>query len=800
MKMKKKGAKILIWCTVGVALTVAVLIASIGIYASVAIDFSRDEAMFLSSKGDNVTKLYYDGSGLCGSDPEKYEPIELESVSGALSRREWCALDEISPYLVNAFIATEDRRFFTHNGVNIFRTAGAAVKYIFDKERGYGGSTITQQVIKNISGDSERSVKRKVDEIIRAMHLEHRHSKEEILEVYMNIIPLGEGVSGVGLAAERYFGKEVSEITPAEAATVVALANAPTRYNPYTSYDACLEKRNVILGSMLECGYISREEYEGEIVTPILLTERETHTDRVSSWFCETVIDEVCSDLMAERGYTYSAARKLVMLGGLSIYTTMDYGAQRILTEYFENTDNFPSDVSSGLEYSMVICDSSSADLRAIVGGVGKKCANRITNQALTLHTPASTLKPLALYAPLIDSGRISWSTVFDDVPLSFKEGEEGEYIPYPRNSPDVYDGLTSVAAAIEKSKNTVALRLYEMLGGRQIFDFLTEKIGFSTLVESKTLSDGRKITDIAPSPLAFGQLSYGVSLRALTEAYTTFPNEGMLYSGRSYILCLGGDGEVLVNKSMEGERVYSRETSRIMTQLLMRVCESGTARSLTLDELVSVAGKTGTSGANRDKLFVGYTPYYTAGIWSGFGNGVGSVGAYSKNQIRIWDEVMRLIHSERLEGEHTLREFSTAGLIRYPYCVDSGKLFTPTCIKDVRGDRVELGYFKRGSEPRERCDVHILCDYDVFLGGVAVNPTFSGFVTRVALLDIPWRSFPTEVYITDAQYVYRRVRGEIAFPDTAELPYFYYSLEQGNYAGVSKGRRQYNCANIYRR
>lgn len=789
---KKKKHKILLIVLCITSVLVLGVVFGIAVYATSNVDFDNDEKLFEASKEENITRFYYDASGNYGKKLDEYVPVEFECLSGAVNKMKWCKYSDIPNVLKNAFIATEDRRFFEHHGINFKRTLGAMFNYIIRSDNNYGGSTITQQVIKNISGDNERTAKRKINEIIRAYHLEYSHSKEEIFELYMNIIPLGEGVAGVSLASEVYFNKLPTELNTEESATIVALTNAPGRYNPYKNYDACLEKRNTVIASMYECGYIDEAEFKRATASPIILNNRVDSGIDVSSWYVETVCNELCADIMERYGYSKDTARIYIQRGGLSVYTTMDYNAQQIIDRYFEDKNNFPSDIENGLNYSFVLCDSESADLRAIEGGVGKKAENRILNFACVKRPPASTLKPLALYAPLIDSGRITWATVFDDVPVKFNVDSTGEYSVYPQNSPQVYDGLIPVSEALANSKNTVAIRLLYLLGVKNAFKGLSDRFDFGKYL----LSD----KDMSESPLALGQLTNGIPLRALTEAYTSFSADGVLYSGRSYVLCKDRSGKSVIEKGSDGERVFSAECARIMNQLLMGVVEHGTARRITLKDIVDVAGKTGTSGASRDRLFVGYTPYFVGGIWSGYSNSDKSVGVYSQNQIKVWDDIMKLIHENHIgRGEH-VKTFSTRGLVRASFCVDSGKCFSPKCIKDPRGSRISYGYFKRGSEPQGECDRHVLCDYDIFLRGVAVNPTFVGFIKEIALLDIPERSFPTQVYITDAEYTWRNMSEINTFGDSHDVPYYIYAIPDGEYVGISKSKKQFNSSNIYRR
>ncbi len=789
---KSKKQKFLLIFLITVSLLVLGIVFGISVYATSNVDFDNDEKLFDAAKEENVTRFYYDASGWCGQIPEKYIPVEFECISGAAKKMRWCKYSDIPDVLKNAFIATEDRSFFEHHGVNLKRTLGAVFNYVIHSKNNYGGSTITQQVIKNISGDNERTAKRKINEIIRAYHLEYTHSKEEIFEVYMNIIPLGEGVAGVSLASEVYFNKTPGELSTEEAATIVALTNAPGRYNPYKNYDACLEKRNTVILCMHQCGYIDENEFNRATASPIVLNRRSDLGTDVSSWYVETVCDELCADIMERYGYSKETARIYIQKGGLSVYTTMDYNAQEIINRYFEDKSNFPSDIENGLNYSFVLCDSESADLRAIVGGVGRKTQSRILNFASVKRPPASTLKPLALYAPLIDSGEITWATVFDDVPVRFSVDPLGEYIPYPQNSPQVYDGLVPVSSALANSKNTVAIQLLHLLGTQNTYKNLSRNFGFDKYL----LSD----KDMSESPLALGQLTEGIPLRALTEAYTSFSADGMMYSGRSYVMCKDRNGKTVIEKKREGRRIFSTQCARIMNQLLMGVTEHGTAKRITLKDIVDVAGKTGTSGASRDRLFVGYTPYFVGGIWSGYNNADKSVGVYSQNQIKIWDDVMKLIHEKHIGSDERVRSFSTAGLVRASFCVDSGKYFSPKCIKDPRGSRISYGYFKPGSEPRGECDRHVLCDYDIFLRGVAVNPTFVGFIKEIALLDISERKFPTQIYITDAEYTWRNISEINAFGNEYNVPFFIYAIPEGEYVGISKSKKQFNSSNIYRR
>ena len=751
----KKGKKIRIF---GIAVfsflaLLTVFLTVVFYYVRGGVDFSVDESLFIKSKGGNITRFYYDGSyGKC-----EYAPIELCSLEPQENKKQWYSYDDIGDNVKNAFLAVEDRRFYKHKGVDIKRTGFAFVNYFLHIKPKFGGSTITQQVIKNISGDDEQTVTRKLTEMIRASHIEKTHSKEEIFELYLNIVPMGEGILGVGLASEYYFGKNPDSLTVAEAATLVGITNAPTRYNPHTRPEACIEKRNRVLYSMFDFGVIDENEYIEALNSPLIVTQK-SDTDLINSWFVETVCDDVARDLSERFEMSENAARFLIMNGGLSVYTTVNPEIQGILEKYFENESNLPEAVKNGLNYSMTVVDSHNGNLVGIIGGAGKKQGNRLLNYALVPQTPGSVLKPLALYAPLINSKRINWATVFDDAPVYFNKNNNGDYLPYPRNYPDKYYGLTTVSNALRDSKNTIAVRLYNLLDKKEIFNSLKNDFGFDTLVESKKTSNGKKITDIALSPLALGQLTYGVPLRTLTEAYTVFPSEGLVRSGRSYLMVYDSSGEVLIENKPEEKRVFSVECSRIMNKMLSEVTERGTAKQITLDSIVDTAGKTGTSGNDLDRFFIGYTPYYTAGIWCGYSDNQKSIGRQSISHIEIWDYVMKEIHETALKNTEITESFSVGGLEYLPYCKDSGKLFTERCLYDPRSSRLEYGYFTADNKPEGMCDRHIICLY----GGTGEEITTKrnskkGF-GLLSLLDIPERNFPVEVYITDEEFNYKKL------------------------------------------
>ena len=782
MKKQKKviGAISITIFAVSLTLAIAFAIFAFTIYKDIS--FEADEELFESSRSFESTIFYANGS-----DSDDYIPIPIE-LSGSLRRVNY-SLDDISPYVKEGFIAVEDKIFYEHGGVDIKRTLMAAVNKVMKRDKLFGASTITQQVVKNISGDNQVKIKRKISEIIRAVHIEKNYTKDEILEVYLGIIPMGDNIYGIGAASKAYFGKEPSELSAEEAATLIGITNAPTAYSPYKNPEACIKKRNIVLSVMYNDGIIDLEEYKSAKEKPLNVVPRDEREDRFDSWFVEVAIEQISKDLAKKYDITESTARIMLLGGGYKVYTTMDPKVQKTLEGYFENTDNLAKEVSGGLNYAMTVTDSKNGRLLGIVGRVGKKEGNRLLNHATVPHTPASTLKPIALYAPLIDEGKINWATVLDDVPLTFIENESG-YTEYPRNSPNVYDGLTTIKDGLRLSKNTIAVRLSDIRTPRKIFESLKNDFGFDSLVEKRGST-----TDIATSPMALGQLTDGVSLLKLTEAYSIFPGDGVKREAISYLSIYDHKNRLVLDNAGEEKTIISKYTARIMNQLLKNVTDSGTAKSISLKNKIDTAGKTGTSSMNKDKLFVGYTPYYTAGIWCGYDNG-GSISSLSKSHLQVWDEIMTDLHSEILLDEEIVG-FSKEGLIYMPYCMDSGELYSEKCIYDPRGSRRDFGYFTEDNMPTESCKSHILCPYDSMTKAVACEKCPKENIVAVSLVKSPDRSFPKEVIITDAEYMFRNVPAYEMRVQDYDKPFYYCIIPDGVYVGRSKNKKQFN-SNCY--
>lgn len=747
-----------------------VAVAAIGVWAYSELDADLDTHL-LETGADRTTRLYcYNDNG---------EAIELASdrVSG-YENALWCPISEIAPDLINAFVAIEDKRFFSHGGIDWARTAHAVWDYVRGGDGHFGGSTITQQLIKNLTGDSERSVRRKVTELLRAVKIEKSLSKQEILERYLNVVNLAQGCYGVRTAANAYFSKEPSELTLDEAATIAAITNNPSRYNPIRHPAQNRARRDVILREMLAQGMIDEARCNTALAKETVLNVQEAaFSGRVNSWYADLVIHDVIDALVRECGYTEAAAGNLVYCGGLRIYTAMSPALQEIVENFYKDPDNFPTHQGGKKAQSgLLLVDPKSGDILAVAGAIGEKDSNRVQSFATDTRRPSgSVIKPLSVYAPALKRGLITWSTVFDDIPLDFKQ----DGAPWPRNSPNVYRGLTTVNTALTHSVNTVAIKVLERLGQKNAYRFLCEELGFTSLDQN----------DIGAAALALGQQHNGVTLREIVAGYTVLAGQGSYREVRSFYRVLDSEGNLLLENSGEERRVLETADAAILTMMLRNAVQQGTGSALSLKSEVEVAGKTGTTGNNCDKWFVGYTPELLCGVWYGYEYPAPLNDVKGNPALAIFDTVMHLALEKR---PISMRQFETPGdVVVLRYCKDSGCLIGDCCHLDPRGDRTEYGYFKRGTEPHGQCDRHVCISYCTH-GGVASEHCPEECRKTVALLRVD-REFPRRITVLDAPYTY----GGVCFTEGRKLtynePYYVDISGSKRFVGVKTGLVPYN-------
>lgn len=804
------------------------------IYINNYLDLEFDASTIVSVNQDSATRIYYmdyetseDRQNRIGT------AVELEDQRlSAADNKIAVSYSQLPDDLINAFVSIEDKRFFKHNGVDWWTTANAVKKFVFGGSG--GGSTITQQLIKNVTGEDEVTIQRKVEEIFRAMNLETKKSKEEILEAYMNIIYLGKGQTGVQQAASYYFDKDVSELSLVECAALAAIVKNPSQYNP-ESHDEdyyvtnskgeeVLKRGNAyrrwtVLEEMKNNGYITEAECKAaQNETLVLAThddEEESLGDGMTlySWYTEALISKLAEALMEKYNIEYTVAINMVYNSGYKIYTPMDPEVQSVLEEVYTNdTEYFPS-TGSGLQpqSACVVTDPATNDVLGTVGGRGQKTINRGTDRAtVATRPPGSSIKPLSVYAPALDKGIITYGSVVDDTPVMFNKyvisaGSDASstvygYDPYPQNYPVVYKGLTTINSAVTRSVNTIAMKVLQMIGIDESFDFMKNKLGFDSLIEYAEKSNGEVITDKGLAALSLGQPNYGVTLLEMTAAYEIFDNNGIYNSPKLFLKVEDSEGNVIIDNSQaETNIVIKDETASIMTIMLEKVMNEGTGTGCTLRHTVDVAGKTGTTSADFDRYFVGYTPYYVCGVWTGYDMNQ-SLSSFGENpSLQVWDTIMTMLHQKYIDeannGGTPLKTFETApGVIEVTYCKDSGKLATDACRLDPRGYRLETGYFTRETAPTDYCETHVIVKRDTTTGLIASDNCNPANCVDTALIRVEDRSFPVEIYVEDAQYVYRELPSTVKPGGWWGVPFFVNMLSPGEYCGSSYASTPYNA------
>ena len=622
--------------------------------------------MWGNTDGIDLDSLTMDSnSNIVYLDPNTGEEKNLLTLSSD-ENRIWVDLDATPKNLQNAFIAIEDERFPIHNGVDIKRTLKATLTYFLDKLTGkggqasLGGSTITQQLIKNITGDDEQTISRKISEISKAIDLEKKLSKDQILELYLNCIFLSQNCHGVQTAANLYFDKDVSQLNLAECASIASITQNPALYDPFINPDKNKEKQELVLAKMLSLGYITQEEYDEAVNYPLTFSKDTAATKKeeiITSYYVDQVVRDAISRLQ-EKGYSESLATKMVYSGGLKIYCAYDPEIQSIVEEYYYNTNNFPD---SSAQSSIVIIDPSDGRVVAMAGGIGEKEASFTLNRAAqSPRQPGSTIKPLAVYAPALDNGTINTSTRVMDKRKSYDGW-------VPRNYSYTYSNSeVGLDYALQQSLNTVPVEIMSDMGIQTSFDFMTQKLGFTTLVEAEEIN-GEIYTDLGYAQLALGGLTHGATNIEMTAAYCIFPNQGVYNKPYTFTEIKNESGETILTgrDSDTTWEAIKPETAAIMNRYLNSVVTSGTGRGAALSDGTFTAGKTGTTSENFDRWFIGYSPYYVASVWYGYDTPA-SIEMSSNPCIPVWKNVMDKVHS-------TIKKKNRSIDIDYSVSVSSG-------------------------------------------------------------------------------------------------------------------------------
>lgn len=607
------------------------------------------------------------------------ELTELTGSSG--SRSLYVPYEDFAnTYIDQAFIAIEDERFIDHPGIDSKRIASSIFSLLANRGTPtHGGSTITQQTIKMISGADSISAQRKIQEWYAAIELEKSISKEGILELYLNLVPMSNNITGVGAAALYYFNKDVSQLSLIECAYLAGIPNQPAVYNPMTEYGRrnSLRRMRMTIAKMAELEIISQEEYEDTLNTELKFdfSYFEQKDDNIYSWFEEYAINEVISDLITKNGYSPEMASLTVFNQGLTIETTVDPLVQDKLEAAYQNPVLYSKDQSQiadspeAPQSGISVLENNPLDpgrIRGLVGSFGQKKENFIFNRATDAkRQPASSIKPLVVYGPALDADLISDATILTDEPMQLDP-----YNPdrnYPLNYYRSYLGEITLQSAIVNSANTIAADLF--------MNTVTPDLGLNYL---KRLGIDR-MEEQYPSS-ALGGFSEGVSTLEMAGAFSSFANQGIYVKPTSYYRVLKHDGTVLLdNSSPKQTPVFKPATTSVITKNLEQVADNVSATPSN----THAAGKTGTSEDMIDVWFCGYTPYYSAAVWYGYDNTNGRKIEIPQVDMfmaaEIWNYCMTSLHEDLQdipfqtnEGVSPATVCSQTGLLATEYCPSS--------------------------------------------------------------------------------------------------------------------------------
>lgn len=749
----------------------------------------------------STTMYYVDANG--------NEVLLEEDTLVSSENRMWANYADIPQDLIDAYIAVEDQRFLEHNGVDTTRTASAIYNFFIPTSSNYGGgSTITQQLIKNVTGDNEATIQRKVQEIFRAINVEKKYTKEEILEMYLNTIYLSHNSYGVRVAAETYFGKELNELTLAECASIASIGKWPTHYDPISNPKNNLTRRNLVLKLMLEQGKITEEEFNEAYDAPLTLANgsNEEYSENIHSYYIDAVMDDVIADLMEKYGYDELTASQVLYSGGLQIITCLDPVVQDAAEKVFTDSSYWPSTTGMQAQSAICIMDPDTGDLLAIVGGLGEKRESRGLNRATHSYRQCgSSIKPLSIYALALDSGHITASSPMDDVPPVYYEDTQTYW---PKNSNNRYTGIVSLDYAIQASLNTIVVKLCEEMGVETVYNNF-KSYGYTTLVDSLTLANGTILSDINTSPMALGGLTYGVTVRDHTQAYATLANSGITSKARTYSEVRDSTGKVILDNSEEHEVMYSESTAAILTELLTHVVSGsyGTAVSRVTfwkNYDLEVAGKTGTTNDKKDVYFAGYTPDFVACCWYGYDrNNV--ITASGNPAASLWNSVFNEIYKYYEENDIEYKKtFDVPATIvsDVEYCAVSGKKPTDACRNDlyVKQGGMECvlkGTFNIYEVPTEECDVHVMVQWDQVTGAVCLDgcacPQSNLISVGLRKLSLTDRALYGSVKVSDAQYIYMDVPEGYIYPTDPNVPFFQNMLPLDTSFGYSVSEKPAN-------
>lgn len=651
---------------------ILIILFLIGILVMEALVFKYFKDLYVSMD-DDIEKL------MLGLNTDYANSIILDIEGNYLAtlngdeKREIISLEEMPDYLLKAYIAIEDERFNEHYGVDIKRTANAIITYVLnDGYSSFGGSTITQQLVKNVTNNREDSVRRKIKEWILAYELEQNFDKNEILEKYLNIIFVGSDVYGVELGSQYYFDKSASELTLSECAYLAGITHSPNEYNPFNEQENEEKIKNrtiTVLDKMLEIGSITQMEYNKAFAETNrgLKFEKGNEVSTLYSYHTDAALNQIIEEVAKKNNLSTQMAKSYVYSGGFTIYTTQNTSIQNMMEEKFKNPSYIKvSKLRAGetTQAAMVVIDHTTGYVVGCVGGLGEKTVSRGLNRATqSTRQTGSSMKPIAVVGPAMQERIITAASIYGDVRTTFKLKTGKDYTPKNYN---YYRGNITVRQALETSQNIPFVKIMQELTTDKSKEYLG-KMGVTSLTD--------KDNDLA---LALGGLDQGISPLEMAGAYATIANGGEYIEPTFYTKVVDSKGNVVLQADQEKRRVFTEPNNYVLQNLLMQpvIGTRGTAQNCAI-EGIDVAAKTGTTDEDFDRWLCGFTPYYTAATWFGYdyNETVSGYGATNPSGL-LWAEVMKEIHKDLESATFKMPD----GVATYKVCKSTGMLATPRC------------------------------------------------------------------------------------------------------------------------
>lgn len=660
----------------------------------------------------------------------------IESLSTE-ENRTVVSFNQIPDHLKKAVIAIEDERFEKHHGIDIKRIFGAVWHDIKTMSREQGASTLTQQLIKNYALTPDKKFTRKFQEMYLATQLERKLSKDQILNAYLNTIFLGGNAYGVQSASMLYFGKDVEELTLAESALIAGLTQNPAKFNPLSKRNVEARENNTeptyndrqekVLNNMLRLGYITKEEHEKALNEKLVFQTKKPINTMKYQWFVEPAVDQVAEDLAKKLDISEKEAKQRLRTAGYNVYLTIDTKIQDAAQKVIDNANYYKGlKVPKGLDQyaadaqskpkaepqaAAVIFDFTTGEMRAIIGGRGEHELRSLNRATEVPRQPGSSIKPLAVYGPAIDTKLVNSASVIEDTPYTSPDGWS------PGNSDGQFLGPITIREAIKRSRNLVAVRLGLEVGVNTAANYVKDKFHISTIVTSG------KTNDKNIAALSLGGMTHGVYPYEMAAAYGVFGNGGMYSEPIMYTKVTDRNGTVILEKTSEQSRSLSPEASYLMTDMMKEVVKGGAGATGTSANFggMPAAGKTGTASDYTNAWFTGLTPYYSGAVWIGHDKPNTKVtGLKSSLAAKMWGDIMKEAHKGL-----TVKDFDRpSGIVTAQVCIDSGKAPSELCSQDARGARIKTEAFVQGTQPVEICDEHMTAEIDTRNGKLATPDT----------------------------------------------------------------------------